>query len=652
MTNKILVILGAVAIIATVLSFDYGSDFIADYNIEEVKRFHQLKSGDGEGLIFETNDLFASSGECVGCHGLDPLGNASVTANGNDINLIDDWRSTMMANAAKDPFWKAKVNHETLVYPQHKDAIESSCTDCHAPLGYFNAIHNGLDQYTMADLEADSIAKDGVSCAACHQQMPDSAGHHISGEMYFQETNLYGPYTNPFGGPMESFVGFAPVYDEFITKSEACAACHTLGTETIDYDGVITENLFIEQATYHEWLNSNYNNSTKVGQQCQDCHMPAVNEDVVIAANLLFLPPRNPFYLHEFVGANVFMLNMLKDNLDTLHVSASSAQMDSSINKTLNMLQNNALEIEITQLSRDDSTEVLVEITNKAGHKFPSGYPSRLAFVELLGVNPATGDTLFASGLMDENHDIINRDENYEPHYDYINSEEQVQIYEMVMGDVNGDVTTVLTRAKEPIKDNRLVPFGFSTNHISYDTTLMAGLVLADDNFNLDEQGFEGTGKDNIRYKFFTGDINTVIQITAKVYYQSIPARWLESMFEYSSDQIDFFGEMYAAADHTPIFIVADTLMSGLVGVDEVVEEDYSWFVYPNPSRDGKVSIQAEGGISFERVDVYDAAGRLVESMSNLRHHRLDIQLPDSKGYYFITLRWKDGVEVKQVLRL
>ena len=38
----------------------------------------------------------------------------------------------------------------------------------------------------------------------------------------------------------------------------------------------------------------------------------------------------------------------------------------------------------------------------------------------------------------------------YEPHHDVITQGDQVQIYEMVMGDVNGDVTTVLERAEGP----------------------------------------------------------------------------------------------------------------------------------------------------------------------------------------------------------
>lgn len=73
------------------------------------------------------NALFKASGECSGCHGSDITGFASVDSEGNDINVSDDWRATMMANSAKDPFWRAKVSHEVLVNPAHQIALEDKC---------------------------------------------------------------------------------------------------------------------------------------------------------------------------------------------------------------------------------------------------------------------------------------------------------------------------------------------------------------------------------------------------------------------------------------------------------------------------------------------------------------------------------------------
>ncbi|NNC83382.1 MAG: hypothetical protein HKN79_07380, partial [Flavobacteriales bacterium] len=423
-------------------------------------------------LVDGWNALFAASGECNGCHGYDPQEVASVDAEGNDINVVDDWRATMMAMSAKDPFWRAKVSHESLVSPALQAEIESSCTDCHAPMGFYNAMHLGLPHYTMEDLKMDSVALDGVSCGACHQISPDSVGSTFSGiDLKYVEDTIYGPYDDPFAGPMQSFVGFMPVYSEHMAKSETCATCHTLITETVGLDGQLTGGEFVEQATYHEWVNSAYNTEDEAAVECQGCHMTRVDDDIVISANLLFLPPRSPFFRHDIVGGNTFMLDMMKEHRDTLDIRAYAVQFDSVRAATMRMLQENTLDILITEEGRTlDSLFIDVELTNKAGHKFPSAYPSRIAFIEFVALEES-GDTLFSSGILGEDYEVINRDAEYEPHYDLIDSEEKVQIYELVMADESGAETTVLSQADFALKDNRLAPFGFTTEHFAYDTT-------------------------------------------------------------------------------------------------------------------------------------------------------------------------------------
>jgi len=51
-----------------------------------------------------------------------------ITDQGEDVSIDTDWRSTMMANAATDPFWQAKVHLETLRNPAISNAIEQKCT--------------------------------------------------------------------------------------------------------------------------------------------------------------------------------------------------------------------------------------------------------------------------------------------------------------------------------------------------------------------------------------------------------------------------------------------------------------------------------------------------------------------------------------------
>jgi uncharacterized membrane protein len=107
--------------------------------------------------VVDPDIIFPTVSACVGCHGRDESGYASVDLAGNDVNVVDDWSATMMANSAKDPFWRAKVSHEILIYPMHSAAIQDKCTSCHAPNGRYTAHYRGHGPYSIADMLADSI---------------------------------------------------------------------------------------------------------------------------------------------------------------------------------------------------------------------------------------------------------------------------------------------------------------------------------------------------------------------------------------------------------------------------------------------------------------------------------------------------------------
>lgn len=553
------------------------------------------------------NDLFASSVECNLCHGHDFAGIANVTSEGEDVNMMDAWRSTMMANSARDPFWQAKVSHEVSLHPDLQDEIETSCTDCHAPLGFFNAMKNGADTYTLAEMNADPIAMDGVSCLACHQQSPDSLDVGFSGHLHFVDAPIaYGPYESPLVSPMASVSTYVPTYSDHVNDAALCSSCHTLITQTLDDQSNELDNYFIEQATYHEWLNSSFsdeNNPTA----CQQCHMPDLGEEAIQISALYNVNPRSPYYLHDLVGGNVHMLNILKNNSAALGVVATAAQFNKTISKTYNMLQNQGLNMTLTNTGRDiDSVFYQLDIENLAGHRFPSGYPARRLVVEFTVKNPS-GDTLFHSGGFDNEFYALNEDSPYEPHHDVITSEDQTQIYEMVMGKENGDFTTILTYAHHPLKDNRLVPNGFSTTHEVYDTTLIAGFALEDNNFN-HVDGIEGSGTDQLNFHIpLNGSTDSLIA-SANIYYQPIPPKWMEEMFEGDTPQINSFHNMYNNADLTPILVASDEEYSGeTTSVDE-------WSIQaPKIYLDKSKQIIIQGNDSYD-VEVYDIQGRLLYS--------------------------------------
>jgi len=595
------------------------------------------------------SSYFWTSGRCAGCHGRDLLFQASIDpATGQDVNVVNDWRSSLMANSARDPFFRAKLDHEVLVNPAHSDAISTKCLSCHAPLAVHEERLAQHPPFTLAMLDTSVLASDGVSCLACHMQSLDGTGNTFSGDLQFDSAHAYGPYADDQINPaiMQSFVGFTPGFADHIVNGKVCAGCHTLITETLDLDGNLTGDHFVEQATYHEWKNSVYSSN---GSACNTCHLPRIEGPVILAAEYAFLNGQTPFGKHYLVGGNSHMLEIMKANRAELHIPASSAQFDSTIARTKVLLTERTLDIDLDLEQRTNDTAFYVmHLENRAGHRFPSGYPSRRAFVEFVVVD-ADGDTVFASGRIDDSYEVIGHDAGTEPHYDVIRAPEQVQIYELVMGDVNGHPTTVLEHAKSPLKDNRLVPLGFSTTHPSYDTTRIAGDALMDPNFNHDELGIEGNGKDIVHYNVPVSGASGALRAFARIYYQPMPPAWNASMFEFSSDKIDAFREMLGASDGTPTLVAVDSVSIGPLGMDGPIADRV--IVYPSPSMDGWVRITGADAMRMEVPNVFDARGRSVSIRAERAGTGWRIALPATSGAYFIHLRVNGISVVKRVIR-
>lgn len=634
----------------------------AYHSAQELMEFR----GAGLDLPMGGNTFFKASGECSGCHGRDsiqPYANAIPSnipgADSIDVNPVDQWRSSMMGNSAKDPFWRAKVSHEVAVNPGHQAGLEDKCTSCHAPMGRYDKFLTGGGHYSIAEMAADPIALDGVSCLSCHMQGPDSAGLIFSGALKFDTNNVvYGPYDaeNLFGAPMANFVGYDPVYGAHITRAGLCAGCHTLITETADLEGNLTGDHFVEQATYHEWLNSSFNTDAdpENGVTCQGCHMPRLFEGVAISAlyNFLVTNPdfhRSPYGLHQMVGGNSFMLKLLQQNIATLGLTASSAQFDSSITWTERLLQQNTLLLDATVVDRSaEVASIDVQLTNLAGHKFPSGYPARRAFVEL-HVLDASGNTLFRSGNWDPAYEVVGHDEDWEPHHDVITSPDQAQIYEMVLGDVNDNKTTVLERAKTPLKDNRLAPLGFSTSHLSYDTTVIAGVPATDIDFNRYANGTEGSGTDIVHYQVPMNGYTGLITIAAKVWYQPAPPGWMEEMFAFNTPEIDAFRTMYEAADGTPVLVKEVEIADLSVNVDDLRELGVR--IFPNPVRDGLLRIE---GITerITGIEVFDMKGASVAKFVPAGTRNWQLTLPQRGATYLVVVRTANRNFVERVVVL
>ena len=531
-------------------------------------------------LPFGRTTLFAGSGLCEVCHASDGV---VLTVNGLDVSPITYWRSTMMGNASKDPFWRAVVAEEVHNFPALQQTIETTCTKCHSPQGYTEAIYNGQTTYSMAQMKADPIANDGVSCAVCHQIKPDNFGMQTSYSGHYQidpDSVIYGPYQNPEVNAMTAMAAFLPVYTEHMNQSELCATCHTLFTPYLDNQGQIAGE-FAEQTPYIEWKNSIY---PAQNIQCQDCHMPMINDPVDIAS----IPQshqvyRSPFWKHVFVGGNVYMLRMLKDNISPLGLTASSENFDSTIARAKYNLNEKAIDLYLTTTYENDSLNVFVKIENKTGHKIPSGIPFRRMWVHLR-VTDSANNVVYESGNYNGLGEITGLNADYEPHYDLITNEDEIQIYEGVMVDVDQAVTNTLLRASAYIKDNRIPPKGFITTHPSYDTTAIFGNAASDPNFNK-ENATEGTGSDIVIYRFPVTN-ETTYKVFAEVCFQTIKPRVVQQLASISEPDITQFIGMYDNLPNIPFILKSDSLN---VFVSDVADDlstikDFKLAQnYPNP---------------------------------------------------------------------
>jgi len=195
--------------------------------------------------------------------------------------------------------------------------------------------------------------------------------------------------------------------------------------------------------------------------------MPHATGSVVNAIIPADTPARKPFSQHFFVGGNSIILNILKNNIDELLLTASTKNFEATLLRLLELLQQETAEISVVNAGLDgESLNLALSIEQYVGHKFPTGFPSRRAWLHFTVID-GSGDVVFESGAYGDDGAIAgnSNDDNpgvYEPHYEQIERSDQVQIYETILQDTEGNVTTVLLFGAGYAKDNRLLPSGFS----------------------------------------------------------------------------------------------------------------------------------------------------------------------------------------------
>jgi hypothetical protein len=503
-----------------------------------------------------------SSKECLACH------NGLTTAAGEDVSIGVSWRASMMANSSRDPYWQAGVRREVMDHPAAAAEIENECSICHMPMAHTMARAAGQHSRIFAHLpigtgtsEESQLAADGVSCTLCHQIAPDrlgtresfTGGFVIAPRSADGERRMFGPYPVDRGRAslMRSATTMTPAEAAHIRESEVCATCHTLFTQALGPKGEVLGEL-PEQVPYLEWRHSAF----RAERSCQACHMPPVAGPIRIASVLGEERPQ--LQRHTFLGGNFFMLRMLNRYRNELGVVAMPQELESAAAATLRQLQRDTATVSVASADAAPGRIAFdVAVRNLTGHKLPTAYPSRRAWLHVT-VRDGQDRLVFSSGAIEPSGLIRGNDNDadgtrFEPHHTEIQREDQVQIYESIMHDPKGAVTTGLLRATGYAKDNRLLPRGFDKATAPADIAVAGGAR--------DDADF-AAGGDRVRYVIDTSGRTGPFRAEVALLYQPISFRWAHNLRPYDAKETQRFLSWYQAMSTGTSAVLARTTRS------------------------------------------------------------------------------------------
>lgn len=439
---------------------------------------------------------------------------------GIHVSPYGEWRWTPMGLAGRDPVFFAQLESEIALLRQEMSAEQAdalgqqlvhTCLGCHGAMGQrqheFDSPNGSHDLLSIDDVyrhENDpqakefrdshygSLARDGVSCAVCHrmQPRPQPAGDtrsylehflntSITGNFYLGKPGeIYGPFKDDELAPyiMEHGVGFKPKHSNYIQQSQMCGTCHTVSLPIVDWAKQPNEphdelmlaeanpafrdfHHHVEQATYLEWLNSEYENEFQpdnpLAKSCQDCHMSrglvhadsgiqleilstqiaSVQdhtypdaENLAAHADLKVRHREQGFARHNFRGLNAFLIEMFNQFDDVLgvrkhdYMTGSKLDIQHALDDFVRQAAQETVKLDLaSRWSNEGQLLIDVDLHSLVGHRFPSGVGFRRAFVELLVIDesqssqPATsatvdGKIVWSSGRTDEAGVIVDNE--------------------------------------------------------------------------------------------------------------------------------------------------------------------------------------------------------------------------------------------------
>lgn len=301
------------------------------------------------------------------------------------------------------------------------------------------------------------------------------------------------------------------------------------------------------------------------------------------------LRARDDYSRHTLVALNVFANQMFQQFPDVLGVMTADYMypvsgdgrtpvpgLVTAENASLELAKE-TVDLDVVNINRAaDALEVSVKVTNLAGHSFPSGVEFRRGFLEFV-VLDAEGRPLWASGrtnargeildgltdnvLPTEYFEVVCKDPRQpagrcrqlckdkldparcvqlmQPHFfgtQYpVTRGDQVQIYEELVKDNDGLLTNSFVRLFEHVKDNRLLPRGWTPDGPYADSTDPFGNAREDPGYmppGYVRGGPGSEGSNTVVYRVPLAALRGApASVQATLHYQALPPYYLADRF-------------------------------------------------------------------------------------------------------------------------
>jgi MYXO-CTERM domain-containing protein len=361
---------------------------------------------------------------------------------------FDDYIGSMMGNAMRDPLFLAALT----IAEQDHAGVGDYCLRCHTPTGF---VMGRTRSSSTAALGSDltSTDREGVTCDNCHR-MTETTNLGNAQYVISPDDTRFGPYAT-----IDS-IRHPGAATTWLADARFCGTCHELRNPLqplVDADGNDTGQRFPLDTTYSEWANSDFAVTGNANAQtCQDCHLPRIEGQGYVATNTTAMLRDRP-RRHEFVGANAWMLRVL----GAMREDVASGEFydptfrpyyDSGAMRAEQNLRG-AATLEITSAPSTahagESIDIVARITNRAGHRLPSGYADGRRVWLAVDLVDDAGIVTPVSGAYDDATSHLDE------------TDPQLRVYQAVHGRAGGVHDGHLVLTDRIVRDSRIPPAGF-----------------------------------------------------------------------------------------------------------------------------------------------------------------------------------------------